>query len=72
MPDNQALIETAPLPDDPGCTAYQITGPTWGDVQNAIDAIFLAPGNYEATFRNPTRIGARWLSRGFVRSFEHA
>lgn len=67
---HQAIIETRPLADFPDCTAYQITGPTWGAVQRAIEDITLAPGIQEATFRNPKRVQVpdlRWQSRGYVR-----
>lgn len=70
-----ALIETAALPDDPGTTAYQITGCTYADVQAAIHEICDAVVHGEAHFRAPGRVlmpDLRWRSRGFVRSAEHA
>jgi len=62
-----ALVDTREL--EPGLTAYQITGPTWRDVQAEIDR--LMDGAAEAHFRNPRRILApdlRWQARGYVRS----
>lgn len=65
-----ALIEARPLPDDPGATAYQVTGCTYDDVQAAIHEICDAVVNGEAQFRAPGRVlmpDLRWRSRGFVR-----
>lgn len=66
-----ALINTAPLPDDPGCTAYQITGFAYDDVQSAmLDIMERAP---EAHFRPIKREysihdGLKcWRTRGFTR-----
>ncbi len=73
MPASQAIIETVPL--EPGVTAYQITGPTAGEVQRAITAIMDGMADGSAEFRHPRRIRApdvRWQSRGYVRSTEHA
>lgn len=65
-----AEISSQSDPDVPGLTAYIITGPTAQDVQLEINRLLwqfdTCPG--EGHFRNPKRVGARYVSSGWTRT----
>ena len=65
-------LELKDIPGMPGLVAYQITAPTAAEVQVAITRIMnrISHVGGVAEFRNPYRVGAEWLSRGYVKENE--
>lgn len=60
-----AEVSTQDDPDVPGLTGYVITGFTAQDVQAEINRIRSIPG--EGHFNRPQRVGARFVSSGWLR-----
>lgn len=59
-------IEARTLPEHPDCTAYRVTGPSWAEVQRAVEHLVSGPGLLAGHFHHPRRTPDGWQATGYV------